>query len=371
MSLTDLQIKKLRAPKSGQKTHFDASLRGFGIRVSQGGTKTFIVLCGAKRTRKTLGRYPDLSLSEARILAKKAQADFALGPKAARQVAPRVSFIVARDKFLADAEKRTKPRTVDEYRRLLHRHFHFAMPVDEINRTDVVTILDGLAETPSEQKHAFVALRTMMNWCTRRGWLLASPVPPLTFKAETRSRILNDAELKAVWQRADEIGYQYGRIIQLLILTGQRRGEIAGLRYSWIDDGKITFPFGFAKNKREHVIPIGAMCLDLIENLPESVDLLFPSRLSDEATFNGWSRAKRNFDVPIDVPDYTLHDLRRTFSSNLARIGTPIHVTEKLLNHVSGTVSGVAAVYNRYSYFDEMSAALKVHDEFLTDLLSE
>ena len=87
--------------------------------------------------------------------------------------------------------------------------------------------------------------------------------------------------------------------------------------------------------------------------------------------FSGWSKAKREFDEGLNFSDYTLHDLRRTFSSNLAKIGVPIHVTEKILNHVSGTVSGVAAIYNRHSYADEMQEAMVNHEKYLNILIAQ
>lgn len=162
----------------------------------------------------------------------------------------------------------------------------------------------------------------------------------------------------------------YGGIVQLLILTGQRRGEIASMEWSWIGEAEITLPAGFTKNKRAHSFPLSPMTMNVLEEFPESDGLLFPARGHADRPFSGWSKSKPRFDKGIDVTDYTLHDLRRTFSSNMARLGTPIQVTEKLLNHVSGTVSGVAAVYNRYSYMDEMREALQRHDEFLTNLLA-
>ena len=111
------------------------------------------------------------------------------------------------------------------------------------------------------------------------------------------------------------------------------------------------------------------MAPEVLKGLPEMCDLLFPARGQDATPFCGWSKAKRRFDQPLETTPYTLHDLRRTFSSNLARLGTPIHVTEKLLNHASGTVSGVAAIYNRYSYLDEMREAVRQHDEFLAQIV--
>lgn len=368
MGLTDLQIRKLKAPETGQKTMFDPAMKNFGVRVSQGGTKTFIVLLGNERKRQSLGRYPDLSLSDARLLAKEAQVAHARRALQPVHVASDVSSADARTLFLTDCDRRNKASTAAEYRRLLQKYFPFGGKLAAVETPQIVAAIDRLSGAPSEQKHAFVAIRTMMNWCVKRGMIDHSPVPPLSFPVASRERILSDEELRVVWRRAVEFGYPYGRIIQFLILTGQRRGEIAGLKWGWIGEDTITLPGGFTKNKRAHMIPITPLVLDVLEGLPESDELLFPARGRENRPFSGWSKSKPKFDEAIEVRDYTLHDLRRTFSSNMARLGTPIHVTEKLLNHVSGTLSGVAAVYNRYSYLDEMREALRRHEDFLIDL---
>jgi integrase len=370
MRLTDILIKNLKAPKSGQKTHFDEALPGFGVRISQGGSKSFVVMYGLQRRLKTLGRYPALSLADARKEAKRVQAD-ALVETVAPQIRQPVTFDDARRRFLADSKVRNKERTHLGYHRLLHRHFEFAGNIDSLTRADLMGAIEKLAGTPSEQQHALTALRILMNWCVKRGFIDHSPMPRLSFSSPSRSNILTDADLAIVWRKAKEVGYPYGAIVQLLILTGQRRGEIAALRRSWIKDGTVTFPEGFTKNKREHRLPLSPLASTLVSELPEFDDLLFPARGADERPFNGWGKSKDRFDRSITVAPYTLHDIRRTFSSNLARLGTPIHVTEKLLNHLSGTISGVAAIYNRYSYLDEMRDAMQQHDAFLIKLVDE
>ncbi|MEM8776105.1 MAG: site-specific integrase [Pseudomonadota bacterium] len=370
MSLTDAQIKRLRSPEKGQKTYFDPALPGFGVRVSQGGTKTFIAVCGPNRKRHSLGRYPGMTLAEARARAKGIQSEYALeSPNL--HARPALSFVEARRLFLADSEQRTKPRTVEEYRRLLHRHFPYQGQLTDIDRHQLVQTLDRLKRTPSEQKHAFVAIRTMMNWCWKRGYIDASPVPPLTFRSTARDRVLSLEELCLVWQQAEACGYPFGTIVQLLILTGQRRGEITNLRRSWLADGAIIFPPEITKNSREHTLPVGPMARSIIDNITGDTDLLFPSRLNPETPFNGFSRAKRNFDKAIDIEAYTLHDLRRTFSSLMAGLSTPIHVTEKILNHASGAISGVAAVYNRHSYQEEMREAFGVYEECIASSIKD
>lgn len=371
MRLTDLRIRQLKPPPLGQKTYFDDALRGFGVRVSQGGSKSFVVMYGRARRLKTIGRYPALSLAEARRLAKRLQAEILEHAAGGQSYQEAISFKEARCRFLADSRSRNKPRTHQGYFRLLHRHFDFDMNLDQITRGDIMAQVDGLQPTPSEQQHAFTAMRVMMNWCVKRGLLDMSPVPRMSFSSPARSRVLSDAELATVMRRAIETDLPYGVIVQLLILTGQRRGEIAALRRNWVSDGWITFPEGFTKNRREHRIPISPRAQGVLDQVPEISDLYFPARGAPDRPFGGWGKCKLRFDSAlVDVDHYTLHDLRRTFSSNMARIGTQIHVTERILNHVSGTLSGVAAVYNRYSYLDEMREAMVSYDSYIAHLLA-
>ncbi|HUE45424.1 MAG TPA: tyrosine-type recombinase/integrase, partial [Aestuariivirgaceae bacterium] len=171
--------------------------------------------------------------------------------------------------------------------------------------------------------------------------------------------------------------YPFGPIVQLLVLTGQRRSEIAALRREWVnnDERRITFPGTITKNRRTHVIPYGDNVHRILSDLPNVGDDYFPAarthvRGKPTTVFNGWSKAKAEFSKTLDnVAPWTLHDLRRTLSSTLAALGTPIHVTEKLLNHTSGTVSGVAAIYNRYNYMPEMHTAVAAFEGCLNGML--
>ncbi|MEM9476982.1 MAG: tyrosine-type recombinase/integrase [Pseudomonadota bacterium] len=226
-----------------------------------------------------------------------------------------MTFGAARAKFLEDSQTRTRPRTAGEYTRLLNKHFSFGKNLSELSRQDIAEVIDGLKDRPSEQKHAYVAVRTMLNWCVKRGYLDVSPVPPMTFKSKPRERVLSDEELAAVWHRAEGFGYPYGRIVQLLILTGQRKGEIVGLRRSWIENGRIVYPSAFVKNERTHTIPLGSQAIELIEAQSGETDLLFPSRFDEEKPFNGFSKCKKAFDQEVEIQPYTLHDLRRTFAA--------------------------------------------------------
>lgn len=369
IALTDISVRRLTRPETGQKTYWDETTPGFGLRCSSK-SKSFVVMFGPKRHLKTIGRYPAVSLAAARKTAKEFLVGYATLPL--EQQLESISFTQAKKSFLADCEGRNKERTVKDYTRLLNRHFKFKSSLHEIKRQHLMKVISSLSATPSEQNHAFVAIRTMLNWCVTHGLLESSPLPKLSFKNRSRNRILDQLELGAVIKRAKEFEYPFGPIVLLIILTGQRRSEIAALRRSWIKGDCIHFPEGFTKNKLVHRIPLSNTALELIRSLPNTGDMVFPSRMDDKKPFNGWGKCKHRFDNPRDQEPilstpYTLHDLRRTFSSNMAQLGVPIHVTEKLLNHVSGSLGGVAAIYNRYSYITEMKEAVEQYDTYLSE----
>lgn len=373
--LTDVSIRALSPPPKGQVTYWDESLECFGVRVSQGGTKSFVTYFSSSNKWTTIGRYPVLSLKEARTEARKLIAENTLG-----KVRPaHISFDEAKRLFLEASAQKNKPRTTADYRRLLNSHFRFGKKrLAQLGRHDFLRKIDRLKDTPTEQNHAFVAARTLLRWAVRNEYLDGNPIEGLSppAKLTPRDRVLSNEELATVYQAARAYPYPYGPIVSLLLLTGQRRGEIAALQWDWIDTDNqtITLPASLTKNKHEHTFPYGDKVAEIIEEVPEIGDYLFPARCEQirgkpTTVFNGWGKTKPLFDATLEnVAPYRLHDLRRSFSSHLASLGTPIHVTEKLLNHVSGEVSGIRAVYNRYSYLPECKEAIAAFERHLDTL---
>lgn len=359
-------------PLKGQVTYWDESITGFGVRVSQGGTKSFVIVHGANRQRETLGRYPTISLKEAREKAKQLLAEITLGINQNRTI----SYRDARALFLEACEAKNKKNTVDYYRKRLDAHFRFGRKrLNEISRLDVQSRIRKIKTSTSEQNHAFVVIRTFLNWALREQYIDTSPIAALKppAKPKARDHVLTDLEIGEVLGKSRDHPYPFGPIVSLLVLTGQRRSEIASLKWEWIDlDAQsFTFPSSLTKNKTTHVLPFGRLVADVLQTLPITSPFLFPSRSETGTVFNGWGKSKIRFDKELaDVDPYTLHDLRRSFATIHAKIATPIHVTEKLLNHISGTISGVAAVYNRHSYLEEMRTAMTQFDEYLESVIS-
>jgi len=360
--LTDLCIQRLPPPMSGQKTYFEAN--GFGIRVSQGGTKSFVVMYGKDRRLATLGRYPSVSLKIARTQAKRLLATVRPDPS-------EISASEARSAFLSHCQTKNRPRTVKDYT----RHLTLYLPEGRLSlltRPKLLSIFQSLSHKPGEQSHAFVTTTVFLNWCVTQGYLDQNPIAGVRGIGRTnqRDRVLSTEELTDVLKKSLMHPYPFGAIVTLCILTGMRRTEVSDIENDFIKDGTITLPSTYTKNKREHIFPYATFTASILADLPRFADsqYLFPGR--GDGPWNGWSKAKLNFDKTHTVTNYTLHDLRRTYASIHAQLGTPIHVIEKLLNHASGSFAGVAGIYNRYQYLDEMKAACQRYENYLHSLCS-
>jgi integrase len=204
-----------------------------------------------------------------------------------------------------------------------------------------------------------------------RGYMVINPCAAIKLKKiPPRTRVLSDAELRAVWTATSQ-PYAFNYIVRLCILLGQRRGEIGLLRAEYIDweSRTITLPPEIVKNGRKHTFPFGETAADILRKLP-SEGYLFPSTKSGSLVFNGWLYCKRELDLACPLPHWTLHDLRRTFATNMAALRVAPHVTERLLNHSSGIISGIAAIYNRFQYMDEMREAVQAWENRLKQIIA-
>lgn len=386
MRLTDITVRSLKAPPQGSKVYHCDTIPGFGCRVTAAGVKSFVWTFGPQRERATIGRYPVISLQDARAEVLRRKAELTLGKHRPK----RQSFGEALETFLTThvAEK-NKPSTASETTRILRKHFKalHGKQLADLQTDDVTKLTDKLLAKghPSAANHAFTAVRTFLKWCVRRRLIQHSPVEALELpaKAIARERVLTDEELLAVWRAAEARPGQFGTIVKLLMLTGQRRSEISSLHAHWCSLGSsdaekqgeqstIALPASVTKNKRKHTFPIGTLSAGVIGKVPEGTTLLFPARGSKKGRpFSGWSKAKAQLDSKVSelvggpMEPWTLHDLRRTYVTILQRLKVPFEVREALVNHVSGeTRAGVAGVYNRYSYWNEMVEAVQAYERW-------
>lgn len=358
--LTDVSIRALKAPAEGQVTYWD---RGLGVRVSQGGSKTFVVLAGPGR-RRALGRYPDLSYAEAKQKAKL----YVANPTD-------VSFEDALDLFVkVHCQAKNRPSTAYHTERLLRVHFGHFRSLD-VSANQISLVLDKMVDRPSEANHAFTAARTFFRWCERRGYVEKNPVRTLQmpYAKKRRKRILTDDELLKVWRAAEQTEGHFGTIVKLLILTGQRRGEIAALKGSYYSHNQqtICLPSHLTKNHREHTFPVSSLSIGILgtvtSNITNSEQLLFPARGNSGSAFNGWSKSKQSLDKLANISHWTLHDLRRTFRTNLGRLKVRPDIAERIVNHVSARTE-MEEIYDLHGYLPEMREAMEAHETFLINL---
>jgi integrase len=368
-TFTDLTISKLKPPPTGQRSYWDSSLRGFGIRVSCGGSKSWVVQVGPQRKLITLSRYPSVSLKEARIEAKRHLA-------APVDTTKSITLDVALILFIRHCEATLRPRTVQSYRTSLYRHLTERNGSLRSWSTDrLMKIIEALANTPSEQLHFFNICRTFLNFCVQRKILQTNPLGglPTPSKRNTRKRVLSDDELKKVWLAAELDTITLSRIIQICILTGVRRGEVSKFDWSYIDQKKrlITLPATITKNHIEHCFPYGDLLQKVLDTFTVQTGKLFPGRTQKNEFYEGWSRGKEDFDLLCPIAHWTLHDIRRSFYTNMAALGVAPHICAKLVNHVSGAqaISGISAVYNRHLYLDEQRAAIQLWENKLGSLV--
>jgi integrase len=235
----------------------------------------------------------------------------------------------------------------------------------DITRRDVRDLLDRIvdAEKPIAANRTLAAIRKLFNWALERDIIDASPCAGIKRPSleRSRERVLSDDELRAVWQAAGRLNDPFGSLVRLLVLTGQRRGEVAGMRWSELDlEGALwKLPAGRVKNAKGHDVSLSRAALDLLAGLPRIGD--FVLTLDGTAPVRDYARGKRRLDalLPPDMPPWTLHDLRRTAATGLARLGVNLVVIEKILNHVSGSLAGIVGVYQRHEFADEKRAALQ------------
>jgi integrase len=388
MKLTPDTVRRLSLPAGkSEMIIFDDEISGFGIRLRDGGSCNWIVQykLGRKHRRMTIGSIKLLSANKARETAKDLLARVRLGldpagerQNARAQVTDTLGVLI--DKFLRWQQARLKARSFVEVERYLKHawkplHERAMSTLDRAAVSATLSIIKAHHGAISAER-ARSALSKCFKWAIGEGLADQNPVIGTNKQAETvaRDRVLSPAEVKEIWNAlpAD----QYGAIVKLLILTGQRREEIAALRWSEIDMEacQMTFSPQRTKNKRRHVVPLSGPATAILEGQVRRADrdLVFGN---GEGGFSGWSKAKRALDAKLEhVDPWRLHDLRRTVSTVMAEssddperqsigwrgLSVFPHVVEAVLNHVSGHKAGVAGVYNRASYAPEKRNALNL-----------
>jgi len=281
------------------------------------------------------------------------------------------------------AKKQTREKSWRETERLLNREVVApwrGRRLSAIKRADVHELLDRIVDrAPIVANRTLAALRQMCTWAVERGLTETSPCEKVRAPAPERSRdrVLTDDEIRAAWAAFEDVGWPFGALAQMLLLTGQRLREVGNARWQEVDFAAKTWtiPKERVKNGIAHEIPLSEAALRILGALPRIEAGRRPASfiftVNGHSAVSDYAGAKVAFDKGAPpMPHWTFHDLRRTAASGMAGLGIAPHVVEAVLNHKSGSIRGVAAIYNRYNYGAEKRAALEAWGRSLDALIS-
>ncbi|WP_119460650.1 site-specific integrase [Rhodospirillaceae bacterium SYSU D60014] len=412
VKLTDAAVQRIKPPtrEARQVDYWDQHLGSFGLRVSYNGTKAWVVQPRALSkgkwtpTRVTLGRYPALSLADARQKAKDAlrlasegknPRDALKADKARLEDESRNTFDVLADDFLAKYVKRKglEAKTLREYERTLKGADVAAWrdkPISSIGKRDVHDLLDTIVDrgSPIAANRTLAYLRRFFNWCVERDVISAAPTDRVKqpSKDNRRERVLSNAEIPEVWAAFEAETGLFGPLFKLLLLTGQRRDEVSGARWDEFrslegDNPVWEIPGERTKNDLRHIVPLVPQAVEILKAVTRVEDSPFVFTTTGETYVSGLSKPKERVDTFIAerrtkagiseaIPHWTLHDLRRTVSTRMHEdLGIQPHIVEAVLNHISGHKAGVAGNYNRALYLTEKRRALEAWANHIDKLL--
>jgi integrase len=369
----------------GKNEHFewDPSLPGFGVRLrrnSKGGVSKHWVIqyrIGSQQRRESLGDIRKITLEAARKIARQrfAQVELNIDPVAERKqahakaAAAILTLAIAADRYLDDRQAVIRPNTFKALQRYFAVHWKSLRNrrIDEISRADIAARLQEITKAHGRIAAARARdyLIAFFNWSLREGIYSGGGNPAALTNdpgagIPSRDRVLPDHEIGVIWRACKEENNDFSRVVQMLLLTGCRREEIARLRWTEInlDTGVLTISGERTKNRRTLELTLPSLAMEILRSQVRRADhdYVFGGR----AGFGGYSYYTMALKTRIAenegaLAEWRLHDLRRTFRSGLARIGVPPHVAELCVNHVKG---GVEAIYNKYRYEREIKNAL-------------
>jgi integrase len=386
--LTVEYVRKVNPPKSGRAEYFDALLPGFALRVTDNGAKSYCCFyrIGGRLVRYTIGNALKINLDVARQLAREAFEAAARGEDmAAKKKAARLAPPVPAMPRLFDAQAREfikrhveGQRSAKETTQAIERDLIGAWSgrvVTDIGKADVIEVLDKIQDAGHHRarNRRLQIIRRMFDWFIERGVVQTNPAAGIKKLPEKdRQRVLTDDELRAIWNAAGEIPEPAGTFVKLLMLTAQRRSEVATIEWSEIDAAaKLwTVPEFKYKTDMVHLVPLARPVLDLLDALPRFNGGPFALSYSNgqRPMVSNFGAVKSELDRLSGVKDWVLHDLRRTVRTNLSKLGINADVAERVLGHLPG---GVRSIYDRHDFLNEKRRALDLWARTLTAIVEK
>jgi integrase len=402
--LTKRSVEAVPVPAKGKRSYlWDDTLKGFGVMVMSTGARSYLVKYriggrAAPARRYTIGRHGSPWTAErARERASEVlelvrrkvdpiddeRARLTLSSET-KEAAERLAFSDYADSFIKKHAEARKLRSTEDIRAVFRRDLkpHFgSKPISSVRRSDVQACLDAVGErSGSAANKAHKWLRKLLAFAVDRGDLASSPMESMgrPYEEGKRQRVLRGAELARVWEAAGDLGEPWSPFLRVMLLTGQRLREVAGMRWEEVDieAGVWIIPGARTKNKRDHLVPLSPQALDVLAAVQPDAKLRqgFVFTTNGEVSISGFSKTKARLDglvqkrvaadaertgeLPMPLEPWVFHDLRRSLATGCQALGFPIEHTEAVLNHVSGKRGGLAAIYQLHEYRDEKVAAL-------------
>lgn len=372
---------------SGAKDiRWDNTISGFGVRVYPSGKKSYVLSYRHEGIKKlmVLGSADKIKFAQAKIIAVKQSAILLDGQdplqkKKTTNTDLRVEVIF--NEYLKNyAQKNIKTwLQIDRAFQKDILPIIGRMDITKLKTQDISKILDTLSKRGSHvtANRIYAYIKAFLNWAVGKGYCDTNPAEKIKrpHKEKARDRILSEGEIKNVWNACEKEGFPFGSFLKFSLLTGQRKGEITEARWEQVDFEKRLWiiPQENTKTGRNQIVPLSDLAWDILMQTPWRDGYIFS--IDSKNSYNGFSRSKSRFDALLKeesktgISHWTIHDLRRTMTTGLAEMGVPPHVCESILNHSSGKISGVAAIYNRYDYLSEKTEALQAWADKLNVLI--
>ncbi len=427
MPTATLTKRTVDAAKPEARDYFiwDDALAGFGLKVTPAGSKVYVFQYriggrGNSTRRYTIGKHGPLTPDQARTRAK------VLGAMVEQGTDPRqteLDAIVARDvaqrqtdeqarldgelvfekvasQWLAEYELDHRPASVGQARVSIDKYLRPKLrgkPMPHIKKTDLQAVIDSIpAARKASRQQVFAYASILFRWAMERGDIAENPVSSMAKQkgSKARDRVLADDELATIWQATDKLRTPLGAFYRVLLLTGQRREEVAGMNWTELDRASTTWiiPADRAKNGVSHVVPLASDVVEELDRLALAKQIQakevepdakrwpksgFVMSINGAVSLSCFSQAKVALDAKIaktcegaePLAPWRVHDLRRTMATGFQRLGIRFEVTEATLNHVSGARSGVAGIYQKHDWKEEKRAALEAWARHVASIL--